>query len=54
MDIDALTKFIEYIKSRSTSVKYVAFLDVSKVFDKISHRHCLRNLLIDMFLCVWL
>ena len=34
--IYALSKFIEYFKSRSTSV-YVAFLDASKAFDKISH-----------------
>ena len=32
----ALTEFIEYSKSRSTSI-YVAFLDASKAFDKISH-----------------
>ena len=32
----ALTEFIEYFKCRSTSV-YVAFLDASKAFDKISH-----------------
>ena len=31
-----LTEFIEYFKSRSTSI-YVAFLDASKTFDKISH-----------------
>ena len=34
--IYALTGFIEYFKSRSTSV-YVACLDASKAFDKISH-----------------
>ena len=34
--IYALTEFIEYIKNHSTSV-YVAFLDASKAFDKISH-----------------
>ena len=34
--IYALTEFIDYFKSRSTSV-YVAFLDASKAFDKISH-----------------
>ena len=34
--IYALTEFIEYFKSCSTSV-YVAFLDASKAFDKISH-----------------
>ena len=32
----ALTEFIEYFKSRSTSI-YVAFLDANKAFDKISH-----------------
>ena len=32
----ALTEFIEYFKSRSTSV-YVAFLDASKTFNKINH-----------------
>ena len=31
-----LTEFIEYFKSRSTSI-YVAFHDASKAFDKISH-----------------
>ena len=34
--IYALTEFIEYFKSRSTSV-YVAFLDARKAFDEISH-----------------
>ena len=34
--IYALIELIEYFKSRSTSV-YVAFLDASKAFDKISH-----------------
>ena len=34
--IYTLTEFIEYFKSRSTSV-YVAFLDASKAFDKISY-----------------
>ena len=34
--IYALSELIEYFKSRSTSV-YVAFLDASKTFDKISH-----------------
>ena len=34
--IYALSEFIEYFKSRSTSV-YVAFLDASKAFNKISH-----------------
>ena len=31
-----LAEFIEYFKSRSTSL-YIAFLDASKAFDKISH-----------------
>ena len=31
-----LTEFIEYFKSRSTSI-YVGFLGASKAFDKISH-----------------
>ena len=35
--IYAPTEFIEYFKSCSTSV-YVAFLDASKAFDKISHQ----------------
>ena len=34
--IYTLIEFIEYFKRRSTSV-YVAFLDASKVFDKINH-----------------
>ena len=51
--IYALTEFIEYFKSRSTSV-YVTCLDVSKAFDKIVIGQYLRNLLIDMFLCIWL
>ena len=34
--IYALSEFIEYFKSRSTSA-CVAFLEASKVFDKISH-----------------
>ena len=34
--IYALTEFLEYLKSHSTSV-YVAFLDASKAFDNISH-----------------
>ena len=34
--IYALSELIEYFESRSTSV-YVAFLDPSKAFDKISH-----------------
>ena len=34
--IYAITEFINYFQSRSTSVN-VAFLDASKAFDKISH-----------------
>ena len=34
--IYALSELIEYFKSRSTSV-YVAFLDASKAFDRMSH-----------------
>ena len=46
--IYALTEFIEYFKSRSTSI-YVAFLDTSKAFDKIivTGRY-LGNLLIEV------
>ena len=40
--IYALTEFIKYFKSRSTPV-YVAFLDASKAFDKISHWTLLRK-----------
>ena len=40
----ALSEFIEYLKSPSTSVN-VAFLDVSKAFDKI--RTFFRNSLIE-------
>ena len=32
----SVSEFIEYFKSRSTSV-YVVFLDASKAFDKICH-----------------
>ena len=39
-----LTEFFEYYKSRSTSV-YVAFLDASKAFDKISHWTLFRKLI---------
>ena len=42
--IYALSEFIEYFKSRSTSV-YVAFLDASKAFDKISHWTLFRKLI---------
>ena len=42
--IYALSEFIEYFKSRSTSV-YVAFLDASKAFHKISHWTLFRKLI---------
>ena len=38
----ALTEFIEYFKSRSTSI-YVAFFDASKAFDKISNWTLLKK-----------
>ena len=57
--IYALTEFIEYFKSRSTSV-YVAFLDASKAFDKISHWTLFRKLMdrcvplyLVVILCYW-
>ena len=57
--IYALSEFIEYFKSRSTSV-YVAFLDASKAFDKISHRTLFRKLIdrgvplyLVIILCYW-
>ena len=57
--IYALTEFIEYFKSRSTSV-YVAFLDASKAFDKINHWTLFRKLVdrcvplyLIMILCYW-
>ena len=40
--IYALNEFIKYFKNRSTSV-YVAFLDASKAFDKISHWTLLKK-----------
>ena len=42
--IYVLSEFIEYFKSRSTSV-YVAFLDASKAFDKISQWTLFRKLI---------
>ena len=42
--IYALTEFIKYFKSRCTSVN-VAFPDVSKAFDKISHWTLFRKLI---------
>ena len=57
--IYALSELIEYFKSRSTSV-YVAFLDASKAFDKISHWTLFRKLIdrnVPMYLikilCYW-
>ena len=57
--IYALSEFIEYFKSRSTSV-YVAFLDASKAFDKISHWTLFRKLndrkapiYLEKILCYW-
>ena len=38
----AFTEFIEYFKSRSTSI-YVAFLDAGKAFDKIIHWTLFKN-----------
>ena len=57
--IYALSKLIEYFKNCSTSV-YVAFLDASKAFDKISHWTLFRKLIdrnVPMYLiktlCYW-
>ena len=57
--IYTLSELIEYFKSRSTSV-YVAFLDASKAFDKISLWTLFRKLLdrnVPMYLikvlCYW-
>ena len=57
--IYALSEFIEYFKSRSTSV-YVEFLDASKAFDKISHWTLFRKLIdrgvplyLVIILCYW-
>ena len=50
--IYALSELIEYFKSRSTSV-YVAFLDASKAFDKIS-RWTLFRKLIDKIVLMYL
>ena len=54
-----LTEFIEYFKSRSTSV-HVAFLDASKAFDKISHWTLFKKLIdrcvplyLVVILCYW-
>ena len=57
--IYALSELIEYFKSRSTSV-YVAFLDASQAFDKISHWTLFRKIIdrnVPMYLikvlCYW-
>ena len=57
--IYALSDFIEYFETRSTSV-YVAFLDDSKAFDKISHWTLFRKLIdrgeqlyLVIILCYW-
>ena len=57
--IYTLTEFIEYFKSRSTSV-YVAFLDASKAFDKISYWTLFKKLMdrhvplyLVVILCYW-
>ena len=54
-----LTELIEYFKSRSTSV-YVAFLDATMAFDKISHWTLFRKLVdggvplyLVIILCYW-
>lgn len=55
----AVSDFISYLKSRSTSV-YVAFLDASKAFDKINHWTLFKRLInrhVPIFLvrilCFW-
>ena len=55
----ALTEFIEFFKSRSTSIS-VAFLDASKAFDKISHWTLLKKMIdrdvpiyLVKILCYW-
>jgi len=55
----ALCEFIEYFKSRSTSV-FISFLDASKAFDKINHWTLFRKLLnrsvpiyLVKILCYW-
>ena len=55
----ALTEFIEYFKSRSTSI-YVALLDASKAFDKISDWTLFKKIIdrdvpiyLVMILCYW-
>ena len=59
MCIYALTEFIVYFKSRSISV-YVAFLDASKAFDKISYWTLFKKLIdrhvplyLVVILCYW-
>ena len=55
----ALSEFIEYYKSRSTSI-FVAFLDASKAFDKINHWVLFKKLInkhvplyLVKILCFW-
>ena len=55
----SMNKTCDLIKSRFTSV-YVAFLDASKAFDKISHWTLFRKLIdrgvplyLDIILCYW-
>ncbi len=55
----ALTEFIEYFKSRSSSV-FVAFLDASKAFDKLNHWILFKKLIdrhvplyLVKILCYW-
>ena len=55
----ALTEFIEYVKCRSTSI-YVAFLDASKAFGKISHWTLFKKIIdrgvpiyLVKILCYW-
>ena len=57
--IYALSEFIEYFRSRSTSV-YVAFIDASRAFDKISHWTLFKKLIdrhdhlyLVLILCYW-
>ena len=52
--IYALAEINKYLKSRSTSV-YVVFLDTSKSFStKFVIEHYLDNLLLVMYVCIWL
>ena len=54
-----LTQFVGYFKSRSTSI-YVAFLVVSKAFNKISHWTLFKTMIdrnvpiyLVIILCYW-